>query len=451
MKRFNYFLAVLLVLLTLPGQAWAAAKIDLAFGGVLVPTERTEENTTPFYLEARPQMRSNTVFVPVRVVSEIMGAEVRWQEPNIIIKLADTEIKLTLGGRTAVKNGQEMKLPAAPYERGGYTYVPIRFVAEAFDCDVEWQAKKNLVNIKTQPWELDGRLVTKVASQVRMTSEIFSYEVTSPLLADRMYKALQSGIGAEVAAPQYYGRHINMDPPNFYYGAGEFYFLTADDNVAACLEIYEVLGNGYNETLPDGYTRCLLRIDDKWYAFSDEALEQAQAWWFVGNSIQVKAEGRGYKPYAKVVEGVNLNYLACYSRLGMSRSLDCYSDKLSVAYIYETLQDSLLREVAEPETAYGALFEVQDYYVEHFMLGFSEDKPQAEAYLNESSSKADFTFYFYEMLEGQPEFGEDSKCLVYAEHTDKWYVLDPQAFAEVEAYKAYLSEFDCETLLYEQA
>ena len=145
------------------------------------------------------------------------------------------------------------------------------------------------------------------------------------------------------------------------------------------------------------------------------------------------------------------SYLACYSRLGMSRSLDCYSDKLSVAYIYETLQDSLLREVAEPETAYGALFEVQDYYVEHFMLGFSEDKPQAEAYLNESSSKADFTFYFYEMLEGQPEFGEDSKCLVYAEHTDKWYVLDPQAFAEVEAYKAYLSEFDCETLLYEQA
>ena len=56
MKRFNYFLAVLLVLLTLPGQAWAAAKIDLAFDGVLVPTERTEENTTPFYLEARPQI-----------------------------------------------------------------------------------------------------------------------------------------------------------------------------------------------------------------------------------------------------------------------------------------------------------------------------------------------------------------------------------------------------------
>ena len=358
---------------------------------------------------------------------------------------------MTLGGRTAVKNGQEMKLPAAPYERGGYTYVPIRFVAEAFDCDVEWQAKKNLVNIKTQPWELDGRLVTKVASQVRMTSEIFSYEVTSPLLADRMYKALQSGIGAEVAAPQYYGRHINMDPPNFYYGAGEFYFLTADDNVAACLEVYELLGNGYNEPLPEGYTKYLFRIDDKWYAFSDEALEQAQAWWIVGNSIQVKAEGMGYKPYAKIVKGVNLNYLAYYSRLGMSRSLDCYSDKLSVAYIYETLQDSLLREVAEPKTPYGALFEVQDYYVEHFILGFSEDKPQAEAYLNESSSKADYAFWFYQMLEGQPEFGEDSKCLVYAEHTDKWYVLDPQAFAEVEAFKAYLSEFDCETLLSEQA
>ena len=57
----------------------------------------------------------------------------------------------------------------------------------------------------------------------------------------------------------------------------EYYFLTADDNVAACLEVYELLGNGYNEPLPEGYTKYLFRIDDKWYAFSDEALEQAQA------------------------------------------------------------------------------------------------------------------------------------------------------------------------------
>ena len=133
-------------------SAQAEAKIDLAIDGVMVPTERTEENNTPFYLEARPQMRSNSVFVPVRVVSEILGADVSWENPNINIKYEDMTINLTVGSRTAYNGTQKITLPAAPYVRNGYTYVPIRFVAEAFNCDVEWQAKKNLVNIKIRQY-----------------------------------------------------------------------------------------------------------------------------------------------------------------------------------------------------------------------------------------------------------------------------------------------------------
>ena len=187
------------------------------------------------------------------------------------------------------------------------------------------------------------------------------------------------------------------------------------------------------------------------YSLPNLVYELFRGWFNLPSLQYLDYNSSNYKPMALLVEGVNLNYLACYSRLGMSRSLDCYFENDAVANIYNTLQSGLLREVEEPKTPYGALFEVQDYYVEQFVLGFSEEKPQPKAYLEDRADKADFMFRFYEMLEGQPEFGEDSKCLVYVERTDKWYVLDPQAFAEAAAFKAYLSDFAFETLLSEQA
>lgn len=257
MKNFVKYLivAVLLGLLTVPVCAvQAAVKIDLAIDGVLVPAERTDDNTTSFYLEAHPQMRRNNVFVPVRVVSEILGAEVSWENSRINIKYGETNLDLTIDDRTAYKNGQKLTLPAAPYERGGYTYVPIRFVGEAFDCDVEWQAKKNLVNIKTKPLELTGQPVLTVASRVRMTVDIFTYEVQSPFFAAQLYNILTYGCGNEVAEPEYYGDLVNMDPPNYYYQIGNYYFLTDNDRVVAHFEVYDVLHNGYGLPLPENFT-----------------------------------------------------------------------------------------------------------------------------------------------------------------------------------------------------
>ena len=57
-----------------------------------------------------------SVFFKILLITAcmLMGAEVRWQEPEISIKLADTDIKLTLGSRPAVKNGQEIQKDTCP-------------------------------------------------------------------------------------------------------------------------------------------------------------------------------------------------------------------------------------------------------------------------------------------------------------------------------------------------
>ena len=261
MKKFMIIMLALLMFIA-PAQAQAAAKINLAIDGLVVPTERVEGNNTPFHLEARPQMRSNSVFVPVRVVSEILGADVSWENPNINIKYEDMTINLTVGSRTAYKGEQKITLPAAPYVRNGYTYVPIRFVAEAFNCDVEWQAKKNLVNIKIKPWELNGQQIVGVARSMNMGTREVTRQADSPYFAKAIYQKIKEALAEEIAEPNYswlVPEYFEGDDSICYMLDWVYFMLVDEDNAALRIELYS-LCRGQSE---DKY---VLKLDNKWYA-----------------------------------------------------------------------------------------------------------------------------------------------------------------------------------------
>ena len=288
MKKFMIIMLALLMFIA-PAQAQAAAKINLAIDGLVVPTERVEGNNTPFHLEARPQMRSNSVFVPVRVVSEILGADVSWENPNINIKYEDMTINLTVGSRTAYNGTQKITLPAAPYVRSGYTYVPIRFVAEAFNCDVEWQAKKNLVNIQTRPWELNGQEVVGVVFFVNSNTHALIYPMNSPYMARQMYQKILALRGEEVAAPENYGTTLHKyvegtEAPNFYYQSNVYYFLIDEDNAVSAPEVYHLMSDSHEIPNPDIY---LLHMDGKWYDVAPDIIEQLYGWVVVNDYEQL--------------------------------------------------------------------------------------------------------------------------------------------------------------------
>ena len=261
MKKFMIIMLALLMFIA-PAQAQAAAKINLAIDGLVVPTERVEGNNTPFHLEARPQMRSNSVFVPVRVVSEILGADVSWENPNINIKYEDMTINLTVGSRTAYNGTQKITLPAAPYVRNGYTYVPIRFVAEAFNCDVEWQAKKNLVNIKIKPWELNGQQIVGLARSMNMGTREVTRQADSPYFAKAIYQKIKEALAEEIAEPNYswlVPEYFEGDDSICYMLDWVYFMLVDEDNAALRIELYS-LCRGQSE---DKY---VLKLDNKWYA-----------------------------------------------------------------------------------------------------------------------------------------------------------------------------------------
>jgi len=53
--------------------------------------------------------------------------------------------------KTAKVNGKEIKLDTSSVIAGGRTFVPVRFISEAFGATVEWDGKNKIVTITTKP------------------------------------------------------------------------------------------------------------------------------------------------------------------------------------------------------------------------------------------------------------------------------------------------------------
>ncbi|WP_083939883.1 copper amine oxidase N-terminal domain-containing protein [Desulfoscipio gibsoniae] len=95
-------------------------------------------------------MVNNTTLIPIRTAS-YLGYNVTWNSENetVTIKKAGTTdiIQLTVGSKTAYKNKSAIELTVAPQVYANSTYVPLRFISEAFGSTVVWDSKNNGVAV----------------------------------------------------------------------------------------------------------------------------------------------------------------------------------------------------------------------------------------------------------------------------------------------------------------
>lgn len=99
-----------------------------------------------------PIQEKGTVLVPLRIISENLGATVNYDKSTKEITLTknDTHILLTIGNTTVKVNGVASKLQTSPKVVSETTMVPLRFISENLDCQVEWMGAQNLVAITTK-------------------------------------------------------------------------------------------------------------------------------------------------------------------------------------------------------------------------------------------------------------------------------------------------------------
>lgn len=111
---------------------------------VLTPGERDATvDGSPYLLDAAPfvDAAAGRTLVPIRFVSEALGAEVEWnaETRQVTIKDGDREIVLTAGSTCALVNGRATALDCAPVVLPPCrTFVPLRFVGETLGAAVDY-------------------------------------------------------------------------------------------------------------------------------------------------------------------------------------------------------------------------------------------------------------------------------------------------------------------------
>lgn len=96
------------------------------------------------FADAQPEKVNGRVMVPFRTIAEVLGAEVTYDAGKITAKKDGETLSFALGGKqltvtdSAGKTVKTVQLDTAPYKKGGRTYVPVRFFAEAFGLTVQW-------------------------------------------------------------------------------------------------------------------------------------------------------------------------------------------------------------------------------------------------------------------------------------------------------------------------
>ena len=145
-KKFFLLLGVLLILLICSGiVADAASDVRIQVDGKIIQTD------------ADPIIENGRTIVPVATIIENIGGTSFWNQENsqVTLEYNGTVVKMWIGSKKATVNGVSKTLDVAPRivtinaAGGGRTMVPIRFVAENFDCDVDWDNDQRIVLIET--------------------------------------------------------------------------------------------------------------------------------------------------------------------------------------------------------------------------------------------------------------------------------------------------------------
>jgi len=96
-----------------------------------------------------PLIINSRTLVPVRAIFEKLGATVSWDNKTktVTATRGDTVITMTVDQLQMNKNGQSIKLDVAPQIISERTLVPVRAVADAFNCTVNWDGQTKTIFI----------------------------------------------------------------------------------------------------------------------------------------------------------------------------------------------------------------------------------------------------------------------------------------------------------------
>lgn len=103
----------------------------------------------PVIFDQPPVIQGSRVLVPLRGIFEKMGATVEWQPVtrSVVAARGSTLVELQIGSRIARVDGRPVTLDVPAMIIGGRTLVPLRFISESLGARVDWNPATRTVLI----------------------------------------------------------------------------------------------------------------------------------------------------------------------------------------------------------------------------------------------------------------------------------------------------------------
>ena len=106
-------------------------------------------NTLFLNFDQPPIMENNRVLVPLRTIFEALGADVDWdgKTQTVTAKRGDMKLSLRIGSEQITVNGRTVTLDVPPRIKNSRTLVPVRAISEGLGASVDWDGANNQVII----------------------------------------------------------------------------------------------------------------------------------------------------------------------------------------------------------------------------------------------------------------------------------------------------------------
>ena len=101
--------------------------------------------------DQQPVIQNGRTLVPIRAISEALGATVTWDADtkDIGIVRNGVHVGLTVGNDIMRVGPEQIRLDVPAQILNGRTMLPLRAVSSAFGCEVEWDGAQKIVTITT--------------------------------------------------------------------------------------------------------------------------------------------------------------------------------------------------------------------------------------------------------------------------------------------------------------
>jgi len=136
------------------------------------PTAQVQLNGQPLATRVAPLVTNGRTLVPMRDIFEALGASVQWNAAthDVMATRGAKKVWLQIGNKVALVNDKRVMLDQAAMLHNGSTMVPLRFVSESLGANVMWNDTQRIASIftpvRTGSETLPARTITVPANAI---------------------------------------------------------------------------------------------------------------------------------------------------------------------------------------------------------------------------------------------------------------------------------------------